>query len=219
METMLKKARSRVAAEAPPPRSRAVRVLACVALALPVLTGGTGGAWGQSLYYDRSEVPGNYTLGLYADPAGQSRHVELEPGQESVEVHIGITGDSTRVFSAIVFALDLPEGIRLEGPIRWRAIEGLTQWGSPVDAGVQVEFNKVCQEQTGSEPVMVGRIRFAVDPEFESGEITVTGHRRWGVSVELCKADEYWPKPYATGLGVTVERKKSLWGKVRGLFD
>jgi hypothetical protein len=173
---------------------------------------------GQSLYYDRNKVPGNYTIGLYVDDAGRSRQAKLRPDQESVEAFIGITGDSTTVFSGMAFALQLPEGIELDGPIHWRTIEGLEQWGA-LEGGVQVEFNKVCQEQTGPEPLMLGRIRFRVDPKFARGEIVVAEHLRWGCSVELCNPDQSWPKPYATGLGLEVERDESIWNKVKGIFD
>jgi hypothetical protein len=188
-------------------------------VAVVAVIGPAGDVLGQSLYYDRNKVPGNYTVGIYADEKGQTREITLEEDSESFVVHIGITGDSTKVFSGLAFGLDMPEGIELDGAIRWRPIEGLSEFGILQEEGIQVEFNKVCQEQTTSEPLMMGRIRFRVNETFESGEIVLRGHRRFGVSLELCKPDEIWPKPYATGLGVTVERKSGLWNKMKGLFD
>ena len=77
----------------------------------------------------------------------------------------------------------------------------------------------VAFEQTGPEPLMLARIRFHVDPQFAQGEIAVADHIRWGCSVELCNPDNYWPKPYATGLALEVERNESLWTKMKGIFD
>lgn len=171
----------------------------------------------QQNFYDRKEIPGSYTVGLYADRAGTSREFTLEEGEDRVEAWIGLTGDSTQVFSAVVFRLEIPEGVELAGPVRWLPIPGLQQWESAVGLGMQVEFNYECQPMVDGAPAMLGRVHFQVDEEFERGEVQVGSHNEHGLSVELCDQD-LWPKPYAEGLPLTIERKKSFWAKLQSLF-
>jgi hypothetical protein len=189
-------------------------LLAIAAGTLP----GAGDAAAQATYYDRSEVPGHYTLGLYPKADGTGDKVVLDGDDDVFEAFLGVTGDSTQVFSGLVFGLEVPEGIELDGAIRWNAIPGLTQWGSPFEEGVRVEFNKDCQAQTTATPVVVGRVQFNVDENFQGGEIVVRGHRRWGVSVELCDPARDWPKPFADPVNLTVERKRSFWSKLQDMF-
>ena len=173
----------------------------------------------QETFYDRSEIPGHYTVGLYADANGRSREILLEPGQDKFEAWIGITGDSTRSFSALVCRIQLPRGIAIDGPLLWKPIHGLVQWGTPTGEGLQVEFNRECEEYDGIIPSMVGRIQFKVErKDFEAGTIEISKHRKWGVSVELCDPASSWPKPFAEALNLDVARKKSFWQKLRGLF-
>lgn len=200
-------------------RSRVNRPGLAALVAILVLASSGSEAFAQATYYDRSEVPGHYTLGLYTDADGATDKIVL-PGDQSVfEAYLGITGDSTQVFSGVVFGFDLPEEVELEGAIRWNTIPGLTQWGSPLEEGVRVEFNKECQAQTTAKPVMVGRVRFKVTEDFQGGEIVVRGHRKWGVSVELCDPTRDWPKPFADPVHLTVERKQSFWSKLQDIFQ
>jgi len=178
-----------------------------------------GLASAQDAYYDRKDIPGHYTLGLYADADGRSSEIVLEPGQDHFEAWIGITGDSTRTFSALVCRVELPRGIAIDGPAMWKPIHGLVQWGTPTGEGLQIEFNKECLNYDGIKPAMAGRLKFKVDrKDFEQGTIQLAGHRKWGISIELCDPDRGWPKPYCDAIDLTVSRKKTFWQKLRGLF-
>ncbi len=172
----------------------------------------------QGKLYDRNEVPGAYTLGLYANESLTSHEITFDKDVELIEAFIAIAGDSTRVFSGAAFGLDMPFGVELDGAIRWRNIPGLKQMGSPTEKGMELQFWQECQEMTGTTPVALGRVRMRVSPTFEKGEVTVRGHKDWGLSVELCDPEASWPKPYATGLSVTLERKTSLWSKITSMF-
>jgi len=196
---------------------RSLLPLVPLALAVLVATGAGADDSDPPAYYDRNEIPGHYTVGLYADRAGTSREVELDADEEYVEAFIGITGDSTQTFSAVVFKVETPRGVEMDGPIRWFTIPGLQQWNSAVEQGVQVEFNYACQEQVDGAPAMLGRVRLRVEKDFDRGEVEIGPHTQFGLSVELC--DHYlWPKPFADGLPLTIERKKSFWSKLQSLF-
>jgi hypothetical protein len=180
-------------------------------LAQPTLSQQTGD--------ERRAVPGRYVLGLYADGRGTSNRVELESGQDKFEAWIGISGDSTRIFSAAVFRLNVPRGLRIDGPIQWKVVHGLAETGIVTDPGVQVEFNIECLQQLGSTPVMLGRVPFAVDRrDFESGTVEVLRHDRWGLSVELCQPEKNWPKPFCDPVHLEVTRNRSFWQKLKNLF-
>lgn len=189
--------------------------LLLVALALPA----SALAQEREAYYDRNDIPGSYTLGFYASPDGESRELELGADQEEFELWFGITGDSTRSFSGIVFGLDLPPGVRMAGPIRWETVPGLKESGVIGENGVQVEFNQECQSQVGTEPLMIARLPLAADPLLEEFELAPRKHRNFGLSVELCQPELSWPKPFAEAVPVKVTRKRSLWDRVKGMVD
>lgn len=184
-----------------------------VALALPA------SAQERNAYYDRHDIPGQYTLGLYATPDGEAGELELDADQEEFELWFGITGDSTRSFSGVVFGLDLPPGVRMAGPIRWETVPGLKESGVLGETGVQVEFNQECQLQVGEEPLMIARLPLAADPLLEEFELAPRKHRSFGLSVELCQPELGWPKPFAEPVPVKISRKRSLWDRVKGMVD
>jgi len=194
--------------------ARATLTTLCIATLLAIVVTTTVA---QQNYYDRKQIPGSYTVGLYADRAGTSRVFKLEEGQDAVEAWIGLSGDSTQTFSAVVFRIELPDGVELGGPVRWLPIPGLQQWKSAVGLGVQVEFNYECQEQINGAPAMLGRVHFKVAEDFDRGDVVVGPHNEHGLSVELCD-HALWPKPYAQGLPLTIERKRSFWSKLQKLF-
>ena len=168
----------------------------------------------------RRSVPGHYVVGLYADALGTSNRVELQKGQDEFEAWLGISGDSTRVFSAVVFRLKVPRGLRIDGPIQWRVVHGLAETGIVTDPGVQVEFNVECLQQLAATPVMLGRVRFAVERrDFEAGTVEVMRHEQWGLSIELCQPDKAWPKPFADPVHLDVTRKRSFWNRLQDLFS
>jgi hypothetical protein len=165
---------------------------------------------------DLPAIPGHYTIGLYADAQGTTRSLELQADQSEFDAFVGVTGDSARTFSACAFTLRLPEGVTLEGAIHWRNIPGLQHWGNPALEGVRVEYADSCQAQRGTAPVILGRVPMKAQPTFRGGHIEVAGHKRFGCAVELCVPG--YPKPLADGLALTVERKRSLWRRLRDLF-
>lgn len=170
-------------------------------------------------FYDRNAIPGNFTIGIYSDEDGSSKKVTLGKDDDEFQVWIGLTGDSTRVFSGAVFKLQLPPHMETKGPVRWTAIPGLKSTGSLSDPGLSIEFNKACLRQTGPEPVMLGRLTFAVEPGFKKGTLMPEAHNGFGLSVELCLPDGGWPKPYATGVALEVERKFSFIERIQSWFD
>ncbi len=176
-------------------------------------------AWAQATYYDRHEVPGHYTLGLYGDERGATSEITLESGESHFEAFIGMTGDSTKIFSGAVFRLELPEGVRRDGPIRWNTIEGLTARGKIDDLGLEVEFNKPCQGMRGPYPVIIGRIPLELEPGVHEVTIALAGHKRFGLSVELCDPNRAWPKPFAQPHPVTVRRELGFWERLTSWFD
>ena len=177
-------------------------------------------ALAQQTGEERRSVPGRYVLGLYADALGSSSRVELQKGQDEFEAWIGISGDSTRVFSAAVFRLNVPRGLRIDGPILWKVVHGLAETGVVTDPGIQIEFNVECLQQLAATPVMLGRVRFTVDRrDFQQGTIEVLRHNRWGLSVELCQPDKAWPKPFCEPVHLEVTRKRSFWKRLQDLFS
>ncbi len=172
----------------------------------------------SSSYATPDEIPGHYTVGIYADNTGTSRELELPPGEQVFDCFIGITGDSTKIFSALVFRLELPLGATLDRPITWAPVPGLKQIESALEGGTQIEFNKECILQTTDLPAIVGRMRIRMSADLDRLEITPLPHRSFGLSVELCDESREWPKPYAEALSLQVTRKRSFLQRLRSLF-
>lgn len=170
-------------------------------------------------HYDRRAVPGNYTIGLYADREGTSRVLTLPKGEDRFEAFIGITGDSTRVFSGLAFRVILPFGVTLDGPIVWQPLPGLKQYDAVEVKGTLVNFPEACVQSEGDIPVMVGRIPFRLAHEVERVTLEPVAHIEFGLSVELCLPDSSYPKPFAQGLDITVERSLSFWDRITSWFD
>ena len=114
------------------------------------------------------------------------------------------------------FALELPDGIQLDGAIRWQPIADMIEDGNVVDEGIRLKFYENCQEQFGLQPLIMGRVPFRVTPEFREGEIQVVGHSQHHLRVQLC--DGKFSRPRAEGLRMTVRRKLSFWDKMKELF-
>jgi hypothetical protein len=167
---------------------------------------------------DGSAVPGSYTIGLYADFEGSSRRLILPKGKDRFEAFIGITGDSTRVFSGLAFRVALPDGVTLDGPIVWRPLPGLKQYDAVEQRGTRVNFHESCVQSEGDMPVMIGRIPFRLGPDVKRAKIEPAANIEFGLRVELCLPDSY-PKPSAQGLDITVERSLSLWDRITSWFD
>jgi hypothetical protein len=188
--------------------------LAATFVALPVAT-----AFAQSDdYYERDEIPGHYSVGIYADKFGKSRELEVPSGEQVFDCFIGITGDSTKVFSALVFRLEFPLGASLDRPITWAPVPGLKQTDSLLGKGAKVEFNKECIVQNGTAPAIVGRMRVRVAADLEEFEIQPLAHRKFGLSVELCDDARVWPKPFAEALPLKITRKRGFLQRVHSLF-
>lgn len=189
-----------------------------VAAAIAAAWGGSDRAAGQasSKYYDRHAIGGHYSIGLYGDQAGRSPEVKLSADQQDFEAFVGLAGDSLHQFSACTFQLQLPQGVELDGAIRWRPIPGLEEWGSATGEGLRVEFADSCQTQVGDVPVILGRVRLKATPKFRRGMIQVAAHQKYGCSVELCVPG--YLKPYATGIPLDVRRQVSLLQRVRDIF-
>jgi len=171
----------------------------------------------SKLVQQRLALGGNYTIGLYARDQGFSGLVELTQDQEQFEGFIGITGDSIRTFSGITLRLGLPEGIELDGAVRWRSINRLTETGMILEEGAMILFEKDCQEQTDMQPLFLGRVRFKATPAFREGEIVVEGHRRYHLGVELCTPGQR--KPIATPRNLMVARKLGFWTRLKEMFN
>lgn len=168
---------------------------------------------------ERRAVPGNYTVGFYAGLETTTREIVLPRGEDRFEVYIAVTGDSTRVFSGLVFRVELPRGLTMDGPIAWRPLPGLRQYDAVEEVGARVSFAESCVQMIGDLPVVVGRMAFRLAPEVKQLELDPLAHRQFGLSVELCQPERGFPKPYATGLGIRVVREQSLWDRVRSWFD
>ena len=169
--------------------------------------------------YDRHEIPGHYTLGFYADERGSSTELELPKGEDTFEAWLGITGDSTRVFSSLVMRLDLPYGVELDGPVKWTPRSGLKESGDLLGDGMTVEFQFDCAQQKSPAPVMLGRVPFRMQPGVNEAVLTPAPHKQFGLSVEICSDDDAWPKPYADPVSLSVRRSRSFWDRLTGWFD
>jgi len=169
--------------------------------------------------YDRNEIPGHYTLGFYGDDRGGTGELAIAKEATEFDVWLGVTGDSTRVFSGLAMSLDLPPGVELAGPVIWTPRDRLKQFGNLLDPGITVEFGHDCAQQKSPAPVILARVRFRIQPGVNECLIIPAPHRRFGVSVELCSDERAWPKPYADPIGVTVKRKLSLWDRLTGWFN
>jgi len=169
--------------------------------------------------YSRTEIPGHYTVGFYADERGSSSGLELPDGQDRFEAWLGITGDSTRVFSGLVMRLDLPYGVKLDGPIAWIPRTKLKETGSLLGDGMTLEFQYDCAQLKSAAPVMLGRVRFRMQPGVNEAMLTPAPHKEFGLSVELCSDDDGWPKPYADPVSLSVRRSRSFWDRLTGWFN
>lgn len=169
-------------------------------------------------YANREEIPGHYSVGIYADDQGSSQKISLPAGEQLVDCFIGISGDSTRTFSALVFRLELPLGVTLDRPITWVPVPGLKQEDSVLGEGAKVEFNKECIVQESDQPAIVGRMRLRVAADVEDFEVLPLAHNDFGLSVELCDDARLWPKPYAEARPLTVTRKRGFFERIRALF-
>jgi len=178
----------------------------------------TGEAARLGGYANREEIPGHYTVGIYADDKGSSRKLVLPKGEQVFDCFIGITGDSTRTFSALVFRLELPLGVSLDKPITWVPVPGLKQEDSVLGEGAKVEFNKECIVQETDQPAIVGRMRIRVAADVSDFEILPLAHNDFGLSVELCDDSRLWPKPYAEARPMKVTRKRGFFARIRALF-
>ena len=168
---------------------------------------------------NRREIPGTYTLGFYADEEGSSTTLKIPKDATEFDAWLGITGDSTRVFSGLAMAIELPYGVELGGPVVWTPRAELKTKGVFLDPGITVEFQHDCARQTGSAPVILGRVPLRILRGVNEAVITPKRHRMFGLSVELCYDDRAWPKPYAEPVVLTVKRKITLWDRITGLFD
>jgi len=169
--------------------------------------------------YDRNEVPGHYTVGFYADERGSSTELELPKGQDTFEVWLGITGDSTRVFSSVVLGLELPYGVEVTGPIVWIPRDRLKESGDLLGLGMMVEFPHDCAQQKSPAPAMLGRLPLRMQPGVNEATLTPGPQTPFGLSVELCSDSDAWPKPYADPVSLTVRRSRSFWDRLTGWFN
>lgn len=193
-----------------------------------ILMAGTGTAGAQLLEpepeaaqgsYDRHDVPGHYTVGFYADKNGSSSELELPDGVDTFDAWVGITGDSTRVFSSTVMRMELPYGVEIAGPIVWVPRSGLKESGELLGLGMMVEFQYDCAQQKSPAPVMLGRLPLRMQPGVNDATLTPLPHTRFGLSVELCSDPDAWPKPYADPVSLTVRRQRSFWDRLTGWFN
>ena len=173
----------------------------------------------QPAYYDRNEIPGDYTIGFYADEQGSGKDLKIPKEATEFEVWIGVTGDSTRTFSGLAMSIDLPYGVELNGPIIWKPRDRLKTSGDVVDPGLTLMMNFDCAIQKGIEPVILGRVSMSIQPGVNEVVIAPAPHRQFGLSVELCFDERAWPKPYAEAVSLKVKRDLSLWDRITGLFD
>jgi hypothetical protein len=123
-----------------------------------------------------------------------------------------------RVFSGVVFRLELPPGASLDGPIQWAPVEGLEQKESATEAGTIVEFNKTCISQPGDDPAIVGRLHVRMGASLKELDLTPSAHRVFGLTVELCDDANAWPKPFAEPVSLHVTRKRGFWQRLRSWF-
>jgi hypothetical protein len=170
-------------------------------------------------FYDRDEIPGHYTIGFYSDENGSSEDLKIAKDATTFEVYIGVTGDSTRVFSGLAMSLDLPYGVELDGPVMWEPRDEMKIRGDLLDPGVTVAMNRDCAMQKGRGPAILGRLRLRMQPGIDEAVLAPAAHRQHGLSVELCSDKRAWPKPYAEAIPLKVKRKLSLWDRITGWFD
>jgi hypothetical protein len=203
----------------PNPSHRSLRTFVSVALAAIVVALCLAAAFAQpGGYYKRDEIPGHYSVGIYADKFGKSRELEIPNGEQVFDCFIGITGDSTKVFSALVLRLEFPLGATLDKPITWAPVPGLKQTDSLLGNGAKVEFNKECIVQNGTAPAIVGRMRVRMAADLDELEIHPLAHREFGLSLELCDDARVWPKPFAEALPLKITRKRGFLQRVHSLF-
>lgn len=168
--------------------------------------------------YDRHEIPGDYTLGFYADERASSSELKLPKDADGFDIWIAVTGDSTRLFSGLAMSLQLPVGVELNGPIVWVPRSGLKEAGELLGEGTTVNFSHDCAQQKGNLPVVLARLPLKIQPGINDVMLTPAPHLRFGLSVELCDDSRGWPKPYADAVPVRVRRSLSLWDRITGWF-
>jgi len=168
--------------------------------------------------YSRFDVPGHYTVGLYADESGSSTELQIPKDAVEFNAWLGLTGDSTRVFSGMAMSMKLPGGVELAGPIVWKPRSNLKQSGVLVGDGITVEFNRDCVQQKGLAPVIIARIPLRIQPGINEVRLSPAPNLRFGLTVELCNDADAWPKPYADPVELHVRRKLSLWDRITGWF-
>lgn len=169
--------------------------------------------------YDRHEIPGHYTVGFYADRGCTQTELKIEKDATEFEAWIGVSGDSTRIFSSVAMRLELPVGIELAGPIRWVPRSGLKETGDLFDPGITADFAHDCAQQKGMAPAVLGRIPLRILPGLDEATISPAPHMGYGLSVELCSDARAWPKPYADPVALHVRRSLSLWDRIAAWFD
>ena len=169
--------------------------------------------------YDRNDIPGEYTVGFYSNEDGSSDPLKLTKDQEEFDVWIGLTGDSTRVFSGMAMAIVLPYGVELAGPVLWTPRSGLKAGGDLLVEGMTVEFHYECAQQKSRAPAILGRVPLKLRRGVNEAVLVPAPHPAFGLSVELCSDERIWPKPYAQPVSVSVMRKQSFWDRVTGWFN
>ena len=173
----------------------------------------------EPAYYDRNLVPGNYTIGFYADETGSSKDLKIPKDATEFEVWIGVTGDSTRTFSGLAMSVELPYGVEPKGPIIWKPRDRLKTQGVLLDPGVTLSMNHDCALQKGIGPVILGRMTLSIQSGINEAIVAPAEHKQFGLSVELCYDERAWPKPYAEAVPLKVKRDLSLWDRITGLFN
>jgi len=92
--------------------------------------------------YDRHAIPGQYTLGFFADDRGSTNELEIEKDAPGFELWLGVSGDSTRVFSGLGMSLELPNGVELAGPVVWLPRNDLKTSGNLLGEGMTADYRK-----------------------------------------------------------------------------
>jgi hypothetical protein len=159
------------------------------------------------------------TIGFYSDETGSSKDLKIPGDATEFEVWIGVTGDSTRIFSGLAMSAELPYGVAPKGPIIWKPRDRLKSSGGLMDPGITLMMNYDCVTQKGIGPVILGRMVLSIQPGINEAVIAPKAHREFGLSIELCFDERAWPKPYAEAVPLKVKRNLSLWDRITGLFD
>lgn len=199
---------------------RKLRTIFAASLVLAAAVPATGQLLEQDApAQDREKIPGHYTVGFYSDQRGSTEPLKIAKDATTFDMWLGVSGDSTRVFSGIAMSIELPYGVELGGPIVWIPRGDLVERGVLLDPGITVDFPHDCARQTGKAPVILARVPMKILAGLDEAVITPKRHRQFGLSVELCYDERAWPKPYADPVPLKVKRKLSLWDRITGMFD